>query len=105
MLDDKERPFGFEFIRSARFLEVNFGRREGEEMAFEVAGEELQRAGFPICRECGSVQTRAAAAGKQEPAHLKSCRYAKGPKTLPGRSEEHTSELQSRPHLVCRLLL
>src|SRR3989449_6165881 len=25
--------------------------------------------------------------------------------TLPGRSEEHTSELQSRLHLVCRLLL
>src|SRR5690554_7207869 len=24
---------------------------------------------------------------------------------LPTRSEEHTSELQSRPHLVCRLLL
>src|SRR5690554_7048342 len=23
----------------------------------------------------------------------------------PNRSEEHTSELQSRPHLVCRLLL
>src|SRR3989442_9896749 len=27
------------------------------------------------------------------------------PKSLVGRSEEHTSELQSRPHLVCRLLL
>src|SRR3989442_8486103 len=26
-------------------------------------------------------------------------------RVLPGRSEEHTSELQSRPHLVCRLLL
>src|SRR6266699_2708161 len=26
-------------------------------------------------------------------------------KQLPWRSEEHTSELQSRPHLVCRLLL
>src|SRR5690554_2159401 len=25
--------------------------------------------------------------------------------TTDGRSEEHTSELQSRPHLVCRLLL
>src|SRR5690554_7668637 len=25
--------------------------------------------------------------------------------TAAGRSEEHTSELQSRPHLVCRLLL
>src|SRR5215813_5184685 len=30
--------------------------------------------------------------------HLASVRVA-------GRSEEHTSELQSRPHLVCRLLL
>src|SRR5690554_7573437 len=26
-------------------------------------------------------------------------------KTVERRSEEHTSELQSRPHLVCRLLL
>src|SRR3989442_11531375 len=33
---------------------------------------------------------------------------ARGDETLPAReprSEEHTSELQSRPHLVCRLLL
>src|SRR5690554_7243608 len=28
----------------------------------------------------------------------------RGP-AVPARSEEHTSELQSRPHLVCRLLL
>src|SRR5438552_13498996 len=28
-----------------------------------------------------------------------------GEKTSPGRSEEHTSELQSPDHLVCRLLL
>src|SRR5690625_5823799 len=27
------------------------------------------------------------------------------PEDAPGRSEEHTSELQSRGHLVCRLLL
>src|SRR3989442_3417463 len=27
------------------------------------------------------------------------------PAAAPPRSEEHTSELQSRPHLVCRLLL
>ncbi|HSH56343.1 MAG TPA: Zn-binding domain-containing protein, partial [Halomonas sp.] len=84
VLDDKERPFGFEFIRSANFLEVNFGRREGEEMFFDVAGEQLQRAGFPVCKECGSVQTRAAASGKEEAAHLKSCSYSRGPKTLAG---------------------
>src|SRR2546422_6933767 len=29
----------------------------------------------------------------------------RGPARLPARSEEHTSELQSRLHLVCRLLL
>src|SRR5690554_7125697 len=32
-------------------------------------------------------------------------RHAAGVGSLEHRSEEHTSELQSRPHLVCRLLL
>src|SRR5690554_7104839 len=32
-------------------------------------------------------------------------RMAKKPEIFRIRSEEHTSELQSRPHLVCRLLL
>src|SRR5690554_7604027 len=32
-------------------------------------------------------------------------RQALGMKAIFRRSEEHTSELQSRPHLVCRLLL
>src|SRR5690554_7106159 len=31
------------------------------------------------------------------------CTYSAG--SISHRSEEHTSELQSRPHLVCRLLL
>src|SRR5436305_6616647 len=31
--------------------------------------------------------------------------YGSSPKATIERSEEHTSELQSRPHLVCRLLL
>src|SRR3989442_10858091 len=33
------------------------------------------------------------------------CRSARSSCVRPRRSEEHTSELQSRPHLVCRLLL
>src|SRR3712207_8497951 len=32
-------------------------------------------------------------------------RAAREPGSVPGRSEEHTSELQSRQYLVCRLLL
>jgi DEAD/DEAH box helicase domain-containing protein len=87
VLDDKDKPFGFEFIRSTNFLEVNFGRREGEEMYFDVAGEHIQRAGFPICRECGSVQSRAAI-GKVDATHLKSCSYSRGPKKLAGGKED-----------------
>src|SRR2546422_8250401 len=33
------------------------------------------------------------------------CRRRCGTRSAPTRSEEHTSELQSRLHLVCRLLL
>src|SRR6266487_4842532 len=33
------------------------------------------------------------------------CRRPGSPRTRPPRSEEHTSELQSPVHLVCRLLL
>src|SRR5690554_7650435 len=47
------------------------------ERLLPFAGEVIQyRSGCPSCMACGGV-----------------------------RSEEHTSELQSRPHLVCRLLL
>src|SRR3989442_10386470 len=44
-----------------------------------------------LCRRCRCHQRRGGGADAHE-GHL-------------GRSEEHTSELQSRPHLVCRLLL
>src|SRR6266699_6980520 len=37
--------------------------------------------------------------------YLPNCGNPPGQPPPPPRSEEHTSELQSRPHLVCRLLL
>src|SRR3712207_8345876 len=40
----------------------------------------------------------------KRPIYLAECRRM-GIKVLPPRSEEHTSELQSRQYLVCRLLL
>src|SRR6266498_4562222 len=43
------------------------------------------------------------ALGSTSTSSLGSLRRATGRSR--GRSEEHTSELQSRPHLVCRLLL
>src|SRR2546422_1363014 len=45
------------------------------------------------------------AARNARPAATLALQHARRPKRLLTRSEEHTSELQSRLHLVCRLLL
>src|SRR2546422_5479244 len=53
-------------------------------------------------------RARGAASTRQPTAHPSANRLAAPPPTTPRarrRSEEHTSELQSRLHLVCRLLL
>ena len=70
VLKDEARPFGFEFIRSVNFLEVNFGRREAEGENVEVAGVLLNRSGFQICESCGKVQNTR---GPVE--HLSTCPY------------------------------
>src|SRR5687768_18122426 len=54
--------------------------------------------------------SRPAGAGPPRPTcapglRHRGCPVASGCGSAPGRSEEHTSELQSRLHLVCRLLL
>src|SRR5690554_7671180 len=54
------------------------------ELGFRRSGDHLYR---PHCPQC------------------KACIPARIPVDSFQRSEEHTSELQSRPHLVCRLLL
>src|SRR5690554_7774189 len=56
---------------------------------------------LPIC-----LGERRGGAGRQGPHRADHLGRGAGPDLRgQGRSEEHTSELQSRPHLVCRLLL
>src|SRR6266498_6158456 len=55
----------------------------------------LPTSGRPACRACSPPATWRAGRACRCPARRWSS----------PRSEEHTSELQSRPHLVCRLLL
>jgi len=50
------KPFGFEFIKKASFKEINFGKQGGSDQVFHVAGQELARPGFRLCKECGTVQ-------------------------------------------------
>jgi len=82
-LENESRPFGFEFIRSANFLEVNFGRRDVGDEPFDVAGQTLNRSGFPICRYCGTVQE-----ARKAPKHMKSCIYHAGPRESKGEVDD-----------------
>src|SRR2546422_5281162 len=71
------------FPYTTLFRSPGGGRAASRSRAVPAAGRGAR------CRACGSRATRACtASGRGRP-----------------RSEEHTSELQSRLHLVCRLLL
>src|SRR3712207_7692956 len=50
-------------------------------------------------------EPRIAAARGRSPDHEEPWKWFDSPRSGPPRSEEHTSELQSRQYLVCRLLL
>lgn len=47
--------FGYAFVSRAVFREVNFGPMATEGDAIKVAGEEIPRPGFSLCRKCGKV--------------------------------------------------
>src|SRR3712207_8864905 len=57
------------------------------------------------CRVISISPTTTAPAPPSAPGPAAGAPKASGVKAAPQRSEEHTSELQSRQYLVCRLLL
>src|SRR5690625_6928129 len=61
----------------------------------DLAGEQTQQAGFAV----------PVASDDADPCALVDAQAHRLQHHTAGRSEEHTSELQSRGHLVCRLLL
>lgn len=66
------KPFGFEFIKKALFKEINFGKQGGSDQLLNVAGVELARPGFRLCKECGMVQHR-----RNQAEHMFKCSYKK----------------------------
>jgi len=64
------KPFGFEFIRKALFKEINFGTQNGNDQLLNVAGKEMSRPGFRLCKECGMVQRR-----RKKVDHMFKCSY------------------------------
>lgn len=61
--------FGFEYVPSATFREMNFGRLDDTGSPTRFAGESMPRVGFRVCRRCGGVQ------GNQgEIQHTRTCK-------------------------------
>lgn len=74
-IDNQEVPFGFEFVRSAMFREVNFGEQFGEQNSFAVAGQNSSRTGFQICKHCGMVRRKKPRKGQF--IHALDCKLAR----------------------------
>lgn len=67
-VDSDDVPFGFEFLSKATFREINFGEKVETAELVTIAGVNLPRKGFEVCRYCGKVQT-----SNSSPEHALSC--------------------------------
>ncbi len=79
-----DAPFGFEYIDSVTFREMNFGRVGTGGQPTVFAGIALPRDGFRVCRRCGTVQesndgsgqhTSTCSARDEEQADIADCLY------------------------------
>jgi len=66
---DADFPFGFDFLSKVDFCEINFGEKSEKGEKVSIAGLEMPRKGFSICRVCGKVQDEQ----NQGPAHAFTC--------------------------------
>ncbi|WP_462270445.1 DEAD/DEAH box helicase [Desulfobacter sp.] len=53
---DTDFPFGFDFLSKVDFCEINFGEKTEKGEKLSIAGIEMPRKGFSICKNCGKVQ-------------------------------------------------
>src|SRR5690606_1858654 len=84
--------------------------RQAQELAREHPALKVRVLDEPAIRRLKMGCLLAVSKGSAEPPRFIVLEYRGGPRNakpvaLVGRSEEHTSELQSRENLVCRLLL
>lgn len=55
-VDSEDYAFGFEFLQKATMREINFGEKDEFASKSTIAGQELARKGFSICKHCGKVK-------------------------------------------------
>tara|TARA_R110001599_G_scaffold351706_3_gene584329 strand:+ start:4142 stop:10579 length:6438 start_codon:yes stop_codon:yes gene_type:complete len=88
-LQSEMLPFGFEYIPKLLLREINFGQPQGPHEPMSVAGENLPRPGFQLCRHCGKVRRRS---GRTRPGfeHAYDCKLRK-----PGTAENESDYFES----------
>ena len=69
-ISEETVPFGFEFVKSATFREINFGEFDDIGTKLCIAGQDAVRKGFTLCTDCGMVQ------GATKPEHARACKFA-----------------------------
>ena len=65
---DADFPFGFDFLSKVDFCEINFGEKTEIGEKISIAGIDMPRKGFELCRVCGKVQE-----DNGEPSHAFTC--------------------------------
>ena len=55
-MNNKDFPFGYEFVKKAFLREINFGVSDSVGEKMRVSGVEEVRRGFKVCRYCGKIQ-------------------------------------------------
>lgn len=76
VLGKESEPFGWEFLSSATFREVNYGAYSSAGNKLTIGGLSAVRSGFNICSKCGKLQDRGP---QRPPKHAPSC-TARNPK-------------------------
>jgi DEAD/DEAH box helicase domain-containing protein len=67
-------PFGYEYLKEVKLREINFGFQQQLGKKMDIAGEEVSREGFKVCKDCGIVQKPKFIDGK-DPKHRFNCKY------------------------------
>ena len=78
VIDKPGFPFGFEFLDRVMFREVNFGEQSPDASPMTIAGTEMNRPGFSICPECGTIHRRRKAEDRYR-NHAPYCSQRKDP--------------------------
>ena len=74
LVDEKDFPFGFEYISHTKFREINLGESLATGESVEIAGQKFTTQGFRVCRNCGKVMK-----GDQPKDHAISCQWRDKP--------------------------